>query len=79
MPVERIEKIVAGSVVQRAERRNKDGVYLCHAFGTNIAGVKWSSLDEVADYLRSNPRSGVRMNPGWAKVSCHVFIDGVLR
>ena len=35
MPIGRIEKIVAGVVVQRAER-NEDGLYVCHAFGTNV-------------------------------------------
>lgn len=78
MPVIRIEKIVSGRVVQKAER-NEDGLYVCHAFGSNIDPLMFSSLDEVADYLRTNPRSGVRMNPGWSKISRFVFIDGLPR
>lgn len=78
MTIGRVEKIVAGVVVQRAER-NEDGVYVCHASGTNVDPVVLSSLDEVADYLRNNPRSGVRMNPGWSKISRRVFIDGLPR
>ena len=78
MSVERIEKILRGIVVQRAER-NKEGFYVCHAFGTNVAAKNFSSLDEVADYLRGNPGSGVRMDPGWSKISEDVFIDSVPR
>ncbi len=76
MPVTRIQKIVGGVVVQCAEP-NKHGLYVCHAFGSNVAPVTFSTLDEVADYLRANPGSGVRMNPRWSKVSKRVFIDGV--
>lgn len=58
--VARTEKIVAGAISQRTER-HADGFYYCHAFGSNVGPVMFSSLDEVAEYLRSNPRSGVRM------------------
>ena len=75
MPVERIEKIVDGTVVQRAER-GRDGYFVCHPAGTNEGPIKFASLDEVANYLRRHPRSGVRMNPGRSKVSECVFIDG---
>jgi len=78
MPVERIERIVGGKVMQRAER-NARGVYVCNAAGTNEGPIEFASLDDVADYLRRNPRSGVRMNPGWSKISKHVFIDGLPR
>lgn len=79
MSVERIEKIVAGAVAQRAERRDKDKLYVCLSPGMNVGPITFSSLDQVADYLRSNPQAGVRMNPGWAKVSECVFIDGLPR
>jgi hypothetical protein len=78
MPIGRIEKIVRGLVVQSAER-NKRGFYVCHAFGTNVAPVELATLDDVAHYLRANPGSGVRMNPGESKVSKHVYIDGLPR
>jgi len=78
MPVTRIEKIVSGVVIQCAEP-NKDGLYECHEFGSNVSPVKFASLNQVADYLRSNPGSGVRMNPGWSKISKNIYIDGVLR
>jgi hypothetical protein len=78
LSVTRIEKILRGIVVQRAER-NEEGFYVCHAFGTNVAAENFSSLDDVADYLRRDPGSGVRMNPGWSKISKDVFIDGVAR
>ncbi|MFN7633728.1 MAG: hypothetical protein ACK5PI_03265 [Acetobacteraceae bacterium] len=78
MPVERIEKIVDGKVVQRAERAS-DGCFVCLGAGTNEGPIKLHSLDEVAEFLRRNPRSGVRMNPGWSKISEHIFIDVVPR
>lgn len=78
MPVTRIEKIVDGKVVQRATR-DRYGFYRCLAAGTNEGPVSFLSLDEVADYLRKHPRSGVRMDPGWSKISRWIFIDGVRR
>ena len=78
MPVGRIERVMFGSVMQRAER-NDNGFYVCHAFGSNINPILKASLDEVADYLRKNPQAGVRMNPGWSKIVRNVFIDGVAR
>lgn len=78
MPVERIEKIVGGVVMQRADR-NRRGYYECHAAGTNVNPIEFVSLDDVANYLQRNPRAGVRMNPGWSKISKSVFIDGVPR
>jgi hypothetical protein len=78
MAVAKIEKIERGVVKQRAEP-NENGVYICHEFGKNTDPIKFSTLDEVADYLRSNPKAGVRMNPGWSKISRSVFIDGVPR
>ena len=78
MPVARIEKIVGGTIVQRAEP-NRDGLYECYPFGSNVSSIKFHSLDDVAAYLRSHPRSGVRMNPNWSKISKDIFIDGVPR
>ncbi len=77
MPVARIERIVAGVVKSRVER-GADGTFACHEFGSNVHAVALTTLDEVADYLRANPRSGVRMNPGWVKISRNIHIDGVL-
>lgn len=58
--------------------RGSDGKYACHHFGSNVAPVPRASLDDVADFLRTHPRSGVRMNPGWGKISRNIYIDGVL-
>lgn len=62
MPVARIEPIVGG-VVQRRVERGSDGFFACHEFGSNVDAIPLASLDDVADFLRSHPRSGARMNP----------------
>ncbi|MES4992406.1 hypothetical protein ACTJJ7_11370 [Phyllobacterium sp. 22229] len=77
MPVTRIERIIAGALKSRVER-GSDGFYACHQFGSNVAPVTLSTLDEVADFLRANPHSGARMNPGWVKIVRNIYIDGVL-
>jgi hypothetical protein len=77
MPVARIERIVRGSVTGRAER-GSDGFFACHNFGSNAAPTRLASLDEVADFLRLRARSGVRMNPGWSRITKNIYIDGVL-
>jgi hypothetical protein len=76
MTIRRIERIVDGRVVGTAERSADDGRYHCHFFGSNTDPKKFSSLDEVADFLRTNSGAGVRMNPGWGKISRNLFIDG---
>lgn len=77
MPVTRIERIVGGVVIGRVES-GSDGNYSCHHFGSNVDPVPLTNLDDVADFLRTHPRSGVRMNPGWGKISRNIYIDGVL-
>jgi hypothetical protein len=77
LPVARIERILSGSVLAAAAKR-ADGRYTCHRFGSNIDPVRLSSLDEVADFLRANPKSSVRMNPSWTRISRNLYIDGVL-
>lgn len=77
MAVGRIERIVGGIVVSRVERGSR-GSFECHQFGSNVAAIPLPSLGDVADYLHANPRSGVRMNPGWVKISRNIHIDGVL-
>ncbi|MBB2841549.1 UNVERIFIED_ORG: hypothetical protein GGE64_005333 [Rhizobium etli] len=80
--VTRIEKIVGGVAVQWVERakngKNK-GLFVCLADGSNKDQIPLSTLDQVADYLRVNPRAGVRMNPDWSKVVEHICIDGLPR
>lgn len=76
MPVTRIERIVGGRVIGRVER-GSDGNYACHHFGSNVDPVPCASLDDVADFLRANPRSGVRMDPDRKKISRNIYIDGV--
>lgn len=82
MPVLAIEKRVGGVVVASAEaatRGDHPGKFVCHAFGDNAHEIPFKTLSEAADYLRMNPRAGIRMNPGWSKVSRHIYIDGVPR
>ena len=78
MPVSRIERIKDGTVLGRAEP-GKDGKYRCLPDGSNKRPFAFSTLDEVADFLRANPGSGVRMNPGWGKIVDNIFIDGIPR
>lgn len=73
----RIERIIGGVVKGTAEPSKDDGKYHCHVFGSNIDPERFDNLDDVADFLRRNARSGVRMNPGWGKISRNVYIDGV--
>jgi urease beta subunit len=79
MPTTRIEKIVVGSVVAVVERSRKTGNYHCHHRGSNVDAVEFGSLDQVAEFLRANPGSGVRMEPGWSKIVDHIYIDGMPR
>jgi len=78
MPTTSIEKIVAGSVVAKAES-HKTSNYHCHHRGSNVDAVELGSLDEVAEFLRENPGSGVRMEPGWSKIVDDIYIDGLPR
>ncbi|BAU38717.1 hypothetical protein APT_01635 [Acetobacter pasteurianus NBRC 101655] len=80
MPVKRIEKIEGGVVTKRAEV-NAKGFYVCLPFGCNLLrdAKLFRNLDDVAKYLRANPKAGVRMNPGWGKISEDIFIDGLPR
>lgn len=77
MPVKRIERVVAGTVIGRAER-GADGLFACHEFGSNVAPVRMATMDDVASYLRTHSGSGVRMNPGWRKITENIYVDGVL-
>lgn len=76
MPIARIERIVGGRVTGRVER-GSDGFFACHDFGSNVTPTRLTTLDEVADFLRSRPRSGVRMNPGWSRITTNIYVDGV--
>jgi len=78
MPVARVERIIARTPLCKAEP-HADGKYYCYAQGTNMRPEKFSTLDQVAAYLRENPKAGVRMNPGWTKISKNIYIDGIAR
>ena len=54
------------------------GFIACHDFGSNVDATPLVSLDEVADFLRSHPRSGGRMNPQWKRITRNIHIDGAL-
>ncbi|MCA2009119.1 hypothetical protein [Tritonibacter mobilis] len=74
----RIERIEGGRVTGNPKLYS-NGKYKCHPDG-NSKIHKWcATLEEVADYLRTNPGSGVRMDPGGGKISENIFIDGVPR
>lgn len=77
MPIAKIERITSGSAIGVVER-DAVGNFVCHHFGSNVAPVACANLDEVATFLRAHPRSGVRMNPGWVKISRNIYVDGVL-
>ncbi|MET4015546.1 hypothetical protein BjapCC829_12505 [Bradyrhizobium barranii] len=79
LPVTRIEKFdSSGSPTQRAEP-DADGQYHYFHFGKNVDAVCFRALDDVAEFLRKPPKAGVRMNPGWSKISRRIYIDGVPR
>jgi hypothetical protein len=77
VPVARIERIVSGVVTGRVER-GSDGFFACHDFGSNVNATPLASLDDVADFLRSHPRSGVRMNAQWKRITRNIYVDGAL-
>ena len=76
--VARIERIIVGVVMNRVEP-DENGSFHCLPQGQNMAPLLKTSLDEVADWLRTNPKGGVRMNPTWTKLSRNIFIDGLPR
>jgi hypothetical protein len=78
MMIAKIERIKGGVVVNAVER-GEDGLYHCLPKGKNIDAIRIRTLDEVADWLRKNPKAGVRMNPTWTKISKNIFIDGIPR
>lgn len=71
----RIERVIRG-VVRGTPKLHANGKYKCLVFGKNVEPVEVSTLEEVAEFLRANPRGGVRMEPGDGKVSKNIFIDG---
>jgi hypothetical protein len=79
MPVSRIERIEGGRVIQRAEPAKRDGKFRCFFDGENKRPKRLSTLDEVADFLKTQRNSGVRMNPGNSIIRDDIFIDGVPR
>ncbi|CUX05172.1 hypothetical protein AGR1C_pAt20163 [Agrobacterium fabacearum TT111] len=64
------------AVIGRVEP-GADGDYTCHHFGSNVDPLSFSTLDDVADFLRAHPRSGVRMYPSRKKISRNIHIDGI--
>lgn len=66
MAVKRIERIHDGSVTGTAHRDTK-GKFVCHMVGLNTDRIEFDTLDEVAEYLRSNRTAGLRMAPSWKK------------
>lgn len=76
--VAKIERILGGVVQNRAEP-DEHGSFHCLPQGSNMHPILKASLDEVSDWLRANPKGGVRMNPTWTKVSRNIFIDGLPR
>lgn len=80
MPIHRIEKIVRGAVIAAAEVAKRGpfaGQYVCLKDGSNKAAVPCRTLDDAADFLRTHPGSGIRMNPAWSKIVNEIHVDGV--
>lgn len=76
MTVKIISRVVDGRTAMTAEKSRKTGMYHCHHPGENTNSVMFASLDEVAEFLAANPKSGVRMNPGWSNISKNIYVDG---
>lgn len=79
MAVTRIEKIDKAGMVVQTCARHPDGKFRVFLRGTNMDAAALNTLDEVADFLRKNPRGGVRMNPGWSRIVERIHIDGIPR
>jgi hypothetical protein len=44
-----------------------------------MSPIQFDNLDDVAEFLRANPGSGVRMAPGFSKIVKNIYIDGFPR
>ena len=77
--VDRIEKIVDGTVTHQAKAYPHGGEkkYQCFEEGQTMYPHRFHTLDEVASYLIQNRRSRVRMHPGRAITADHIHIEGV--
>lgn len=77
--VTRIEKIEGGVVTKTAVRfpRNGGDFFECFEPGQTRNPIWFSTLDEVAAFLREVPDRRVRMQPGNAMTSRHIHIDGL--
>ena len=77
--VDRIDKIVNGKVTKSAAlyHRNNGEFYECFEPGQTMNPIWFATLNEVAAFLREIPRRRVRMEPGAAMTSRHIYIDGV--
>ncbi len=76
--VDRIEKIENGVVTKTTVRyrRNGGSFFECFEPGETRNPIWLSTLDEVAAFLRTVPDRRVRMDPGSAMTSRHIYIDG---
>ena len=74
----KIERIVGG-VVKGEAKLYPSGKYRCHPAGQNIETTWFTSLADVAAFLRADPRNGVRMTPDGNKIVDNIYIDGVAR
>ena len=76
--VDRIEKVEEGKLTKTAVRypRNGGEFFECFEAGQTKNPIWFSSLDEVAAFLRAVPNRRVRMHPGSALTSRYIFIDG---
>ena len=74
----KIERIVSGRVVGAAKLYS-NGQYRCHPAGQNVEDRWFTTLEDVAAFLRANPGSGVRMTPDSSKIVDNIYIDGVPR
>lgn len=73
-----IERIKSG-VVCGTPKLYPGGKYHCFIRGKNVDPIGFSTLEEVAEFLRANPRGGVCMDPGDGKIVDNIYIDKVPR
>jgi hypothetical protein len=70
---------IKGGVVCGTPKLYPSGKYKCFYEGTNMNPEQLSSLREVAEFLRDNPRGGVSMTPKGHRIVENIYIDGTPR
>jgi hypothetical protein len=72
----RIKNLDRLTLAKRQLERGSYGLFACHTVGSNVTPTHLGSLDDFADFGRGHA-VGVRMNPGWNRISKNTYIGGV--